>query len=238
VLDNQKCDLLLCESQHLTQTTLEAIKKFNLDTIVFGVANKFDQLKLLCLNDEPLPHVLANLDSPYYILGPATSLDPIILNHSFNFDVLFISDIQDNLLPYIDICKNNHLSVKIVGDVPINCPEYLGKADITDRMFLFSSASFTILQNNFHIYDVAISNGMAIIQSKNDTYPTFTSPEDLLTKIKLYQPVKMRYKICKQADKEAREHTYYNHMANILTQTGHESEAQICLNQLSKVLEL
>jgi len=237
ILDNDiKIDYLFCESLYINQTLLNAIKEYNIKTVVFGLTDNFEQKVLTCIDADMSKKISGHITSPIYIIEPAANI--VVVPTIPEFDVLYICDkFNETEIKNLYELQKSNIQFKIIGKFKLPFIEYVGNVDTVYRLALCKAAKITILNNKEYIYDIAINKKMGIISQDNDIYPTFTSPTNLLEQVEHYlKNEKQMLSIGKAAYQKAIQNTYYHCASKIFQQLNLNELSEQCLTQLSKVL--
>lgn len=236
VLDNIptcKPNLLLCEYDRLTTSTLEAISEYGIPTVTFGHYKEKKtnhNIKVKCLTKLDVPNLFPEDFSDYLYLAPAANIPDksVRINNEKSF--LYLSDIDS---PTIRQLLEKNIPIRIIGQKKLPYIEYLGQITTSERMSMCKNCCPIILNDIMYMYDVAISKGFAIIGEDNSLYPEFKNVDELILHL---QNIPSQTTIIEKAYEAAKLNTFYHRLAEIFTKLELKEEAKKCLNQLSKVL--
>lgn len=214
ILDNEKIDCIICESQYLSQTMIAAINEYNIPTIVIGISENFPQKKLTVLTNEINEVILKNITEPIYQLKPA--IGTATWTEYPSFDILYISENPEYDKDIISKINYKNYTMKIVGPVYLPFPEYVGNVSYNDMISLIVSSTITILTKPTYLYDI-IYREKFVITTFNNEFLT-ASIEDIPHYLK---EDKHRIKITKHLSKSISDNdTYTNRFQEIITQAN------------------
>jgi hypothetical protein len=231
ILDNIIPDIMFITNTCLTPTTLQAINHYNVPTVSMGITNKFPQCKLICLTTNIPTQIQQHIELPIYILSPAANICSTYNIEKYN---ILYHYTNNESAKYIEYLHGKNISFKVIGDIQIPYPEYIGKVNLVDKLSLYKAATINIVDNLENIYNIAINNSFALVNQSNEIYPSFSTLEELIQQIQEYTiNDKKRTSIIKKADALSKKHTYYHHWYNILNRLNFTEEAEKCLLKTS-----
>jgi hypothetical protein len=230
-------------TESFTPEVVSALKKFNIPTILYGVAvpPELSGLARLVIVPNDVPKVIArNIQCENkYILEHAANIVSInnpIYDAKKQLDILAIelqpfSKNQLNILASID---RKH-KFRVYLDSISYLPNYAGSLSKNHGSYIYNS-KITIDFNNVIKYDVAFNKGFCLT-NKDGLYPYFSNMEELNNLIdltlKLGKAYQSRTKLYEQV---LEKHTYFHRLADIFKLLQEDALASQSLESIKRYI--
>ena len=242
--------MLFIQQNELRPDIIDAIQTFKTDVVVKGVFipdEILEFVRLLLVPDNIPEPIRMNLpeDIPNYTVKPAANITQFrggFYEDKISSDVLYLSQYPIGNRGYImnnltGVIPNLSVNFKIVGDIKIPCPEYLGSVSLNDSIQMAKSTKILLDYDMDFLYNAAIMKTFVLSNVDNPYFPHFSNDLELGDMIAHFlSEDRLRKKHTKKAYKEIIEKdTYLHRLADLGEKMGVEKlteESETTLKRL------